>query len=108
MKVNPNVKFIILLSIPLVVLFLMFKPFTDKLSTEGQNCYDYVCIKETIDMFESCIDLGYEDVGFMSSEHFYLCNGVKVTNTCLEHEYQPTNRSRITFGMRCDGKGGKK
>ncbi len=48
------------------------------------DCYKTQCIKSTLDNFESCKDIGMENTGFLSSEHFYICDGNKVTKNCLE------------------------
>ncbi len=88
-----------------ILMFFMIQGIMDNLDPqkEGRTCYQKFCIKYTLDMFEKCIDLGYEDTGFLSSEHYYLCDGNKVTNTCLEYEwYDATNVSTLQLGMRCE------
>lgn len=49
-----------------------------------------VCVEETLDFFDECVDLGWESSGFLSSNHYYLCDGVKVTNKCTKYEEKTT------------------
>ncbi len=98
------VHLIIVLMIGTIV-FVLIGEIKDNLDPqkEGRTCYQKFCTKTTLDMFENCIDLGYETVGFMSSEHYYLCDGNKVTDTCLEYEWYDTiNVSTLQLGMRCE------
>ena len=54
---------------------------------DNYECYtDDMCTNQTIDNFSNCLDLGYESTGFLSREHYYLCDGIKITNTCLEYD----------------------
>lgn len=54
------------------------------------------CLTDTLDNFEECIDLGIENIGFLSQEHYYLCDGIKITNTCIEWEKAPDD-CKITY-----------
>lgn len=59
------------------------------------------CTKTTLDQFNECKDLGVEEVGFLSSNHFYSCDGQKVTKNCLEYDFVNVTQSpsiiRIAF-----------
>lgn len=76
-----------LVIIAIVVAFMIptFSEEVDK-GVEKYNLCLQECTKDTLDYFDECIDLGVEDVGFLSSEHYYLCDKVKVTKTCIEWE----------------------
>ena len=72
-----------------------------RIDTDKYICYKTVCLKETLDEFGECIDLGRESTGFMSSEHYYLCDGFKITNKCLEYGEVESDREWVGLGMNC-------
>ncbi len=87
----------------IIVMLLMIPPFLEKVDTTTDKvCYETYCSKTTLDEFNKCIDLGIESVGFLSSEHFWLCDGIKVTSKCLERSEIVTERKYIGLGMRCE------
>lgn len=75
---------------------------------ENADCYQNFCIKYNIDDLTNCVNLGYETVGFFSSEHFYMCDEGKVAYNCVEYErVNNNNRSFsnwIEKGLSCGGK----
>ncbi|KKN17017.1 hypothetical protein LCGC14_0970250 [marine sediment metagenome] len=75
---------------------------------ENADCYENFCIKHSIDDLTNCKNLGYEDVGFLSSEHFYMCDEGKVAYKCIEYK-RVNNKNRsfsnwIEKGLSCGGK----
>ena len=85
------------------VIFFMITPMNKVLdTTTNKTCYDTYCSKTTLDEFDKCIDLGIESTGFLSSEHYWLCDGYKVTSKCLERSERVTDKEYISFGMRCE------
>lgn len=87
----------------LIIMLFMVSPFSEAVdTTTGKVCYENECSKTTLDEFDKCIDLGYESSGFLSGNHYYLCDGVKVTSKCLEYKEFKTKKEYISFGMRCD------
>ncbi len=95
---------LLLIALVGTVVFMMIPSFRSEFSTqqEGLTCYENICTKTTLDQFESCLDLGIENTGFFSSEHYYLCDGNKVTNNCLEYKKVETNRTYMIPGMYCE------
>lgn len=85
------------------IMFLMITPIDESLdTTTNKTCYETYCSKTTLDEFDKCIDLGIESVGFLSSEHYWLCDGFKVTSKCLERSERITDKEYIFLGMRCE------
>ncbi len=85
------------------LMFFMIDPISKNLdTTTNKVCYEKYCSKNTLDEFKECIDLGMEDVGFLTAEHFWLCDGNKITNTCLEWDEKITDRKYMFLGMRCE------
>ena len=62
----------------------------------------YAWKQYNLNQFEKCIDLGIESTGFLSSEHFYFGDGIKITKHCTQWEEQITNKTHIEWGMRCE------
>lgn len=94
------------LMMTLFMMFLMIKPITQSLEevNDGVNsiCYTNICIEESIDHCDKVIDLGSESVGFLTSEHFYYCDGIKITNKCLKYMEVRDNRTGYNFYTRCE------
>lgn len=65
--------------------------------TSKYICYENVCSKTSLDNFNECIDLGVETVGFLASEHYYLCDGIRVTNTCTNYKKEVINNTEMSF-----------
>ena len=99
---------IVSIIIILLVLFFMYTPFVEKFEYNRDELYCEVtsCLRTTLDSFENCIDLGVEDTGFLSSNHYYLCDGVKVTNACLEYGKKEFEGENLLFaygsGLECE------
>jgi hypothetical protein len=49
-------------------------------------CYESYCKVSNLDKFESCVNIGHESCGFLCSNEYYLCNGIKVVKECLEYD----------------------
>lgn len=98
---NKNIIYLLVL---VAVGFFMIEPFQDGISTqqEGYTCYEYICTKTTLDNFEDCKYAGVEDTGFMSSQKYWICDGNKVTKTCIERTKVETNRTYMTHGVNCE------
>lgn len=82
-----------------ILVFLTMLPTISKameVDQEEFTCYEYVCQKKIIDQFESCINLGRESTGFLSSQHYFLCDGIKVPNQCLEYGWVETKKTNIS------------
>ncbi len=94
----------ILLGLVLIIGFFMINPVTEVFTIDNETdlCYETYCSRMTLDEFDNCIDLGVESVGFLSSEHYYLCDGVKVTNTCTERSERRVYEGTIFLGKRCE------
>lgn len=96
---------IILLGLTFAIIVAMIPAMDDQYSkiNDGVNsiCYTSVCVRESIDSCDKVIDLGWESVGFLTKEHFYYCDGIKITNKCLEYKEVRDNRTGINFNMRC-------
>lgn len=94
----------IFLVIPIIIIIVfMVTPMKEKFRIDQEKyiCYETSCLKETLDEFDECIDLGRESTGFMSSEHYYLCDGFKITNKCLEYGDIEVDTEWIKLGLRC-------
>ena len=89
----------------LIIGFFMINPAIEAttVNNETMSCYERYCSRFTLDEFDECIDLGWESVGFLSSEHYYLCDGIKVTNTCTERSERQVYEGSI-FSYRCEQK----
>ncbi len=94
----------ILLGLVLIIGFFMIGPATEVFTIDNETdlCYETYCSKTTLNEFDNCIDLGWESVGFLSSEHYYLCDGIKVTNTCTERSERRVYEGTIFLGKRCE------
>lgn len=89
--------------ITILILIFMRNPFLESIDTTTDKvCYENKCSKTTLDEFNECVDLGYESSGFLSGNHYYLCDGIKVTSKCLEYEEVKTEKKYIFIGMRCE------
>jgi len=87
----------------LILGVLYFMPWQETFSTTNEKvCYETYCSKTTLDEFDKCIDLGTESTGFLSSEHYWLCDGFKVTSKCLNWSERVTSKEYIFLGMRCE------
>ncbi len=93
----------ILLGIVMLIGVFMINPAKEVLilNNETHLCYERYCSEYTLDKFNECIDLGWESVGFLSSDHYYLCDGIKVTNTCIEKSERRVYEG-IFLTYRCD------
>lgn len=91
------------LIIVLIVIAFMIPLMINKFKTnqEGYICYESVCSKTTLDQFNSCKDVGQESTGFLSYEHYYICDGNKIVKRCLEYKEVKTNQTFIQVGMKC-------
>ena len=98
-----NKKLIINLIILIIALSCLFLIGKKVLSESYSECYEYICIKSSLEQFENCKYIGWESVGFLASEEFWLCDGVKVTEHCLQRAEVRSNVSReFIFGYgRC-------
>lgn len=76
---------IIMIILGAIILLFFILPEVNKQINDELVCYQNVCVKTTLDQFKKCIDLGVEDTGFLSSEHYYLCDNVKVAKSCMEY-----------------------
>ena len=83
----------IIIIIILILIIEMFPVEIDCEKNESQFMTEYKCIKTSLDNFESCIDIGFESTGFISGEHYYLCNNTKIAYNCLEYKGIPSNKS---------------
>ncbi len=96
----------IVLGIVIIVSVVLFFNINEKI--ESADCYQNFCVKYNIDDLTNCINLGYETVGFFSSEHFYMCDEGKVAYNCVEYErVNNNNRSFsnwIEKGLSCGSK----
>ena len=103
-----NIIFVVIL---ILVLFFMYKPFVEKFKYDKGDYYCEVsyCSKTTLDHFDKCVDLGRESVGFLSSNHYYLCDGIKVTKVCLEYGMKEFEGENLLFtygrGLKCEDAG---
>lgn len=81
----------------LVVIIMLINPINKKVEESKEQIEHCTlhCIEDTLDNFEDCIDLGYESTGFLSEEHYYLCDGEKVTNTCTKWDELPEDCRRV-------------
>lgn len=71
-----KIEFVIMLLAIICIGFLIYN------YPKDFDCYKTQCIEYNIDTFNSCKHIGSESVGFLSSEDFYLCDGVKVAKRC--------------------------
>jgi hypothetical protein len=91
-----------ILGLTIIVLILMINPFSRAIdTTTNKLCYEDTCIKSNLDLFGECVDVGYENCGFFCSNHYWLCDGIKIKERCLEYGKVLTNKSYITYGMDC-------
>jgi len=93
-----NVTFFIMM---ILVLVLMVKPFIEKISynKETEYCEVPYCSKTTLDQFENCKDIGIENTGFLTTEHFYLCDGQRVTKSCIEYSMKEFDGEMLIGGL---------
>lgn len=75
-----------------------------QLINESRSCYVDICSERSIDHCEKLIDLGVESTGFLSSEHFYDCDGLKVADNCVEKKKVVDNRTGFWSNQKCEGK----
>lgn len=101
-KIFEIITFMIVILIFIILIPSFKKAF--EIDTEKYDCYETICSKYTIEQFNECSYLGYESTGFLSREVFWLCDGVKMPNNCIEHEKVITNKTMISFGMDCKEK----
>lgn len=91
------------LILALLIIITLIKPYTQQVDTfTNKTCYEKVCTKTTLDQFDNCKDGGIEDTGFLSSEHYYICDGNKVVKDCLEYIEVRTNKTYMDLTMRCE------
>lgn len=93
--------FIIL--IVLLIVVSLYLAFVERV--EKTPCHEFICLEYTTDQFDDCKNLGRESTGFLSSEYFYLCDGIKMARECIEWDYVESNRSYdnwVEKVMRCD------
>lgn len=95
-----NKRSILFLGVIGIVLVLMVNPLLDVIKYDKEEMYCEVeyCSKTTLDEFDECIDLGRESSGFLSSNHFYLCDGFKITSKCIERGTKELDTKTIFGG----------
>ncbi len=87
--------------IVIVIVFIgMIKPMSNALEYDKEKMYCEIeyCSKTTLDEFDKCIDLGRETSGFLSSNHYYLCDGFKITSRCIERGTKELDTKSIFGG----------
>ncbi|KKM69996.1 hypothetical protein LCGC14_1445240 [marine sediment metagenome] len=60
---------------------------------EDQPCMESICIKYSIDDLNNCKDVGFENFGFLSYEHYFICDEGKIPYNCMERQIVKSNRS---------------
>ena len=92
---------IIMIIIMLIVVFFMINPMKEELKYNKKEMYCEVtyCSKTTLDLFKECVYIGYEEVGFLSGNNYYLCDGNKITKSCLEYGRKEFEGNFILYGF---------
>lgn len=70
------------------------------------ECRTSICVEYSIDKMNNCVDLGYEDTGFLSSQRYYMCDEGKIPYNCIRRELVSNNnmsyKNNFEKLMRCD------
>ena len=87
----------------IAIIIMLINPFSKSLDTyTDKTCYEQTCKKYNLEEFDKCIDIGYEDCGILCNNHYWLCDGEKISKRCIDYGWVETNRTIISYGMKCE------